>query len=611
MAEKPIDIPMTTAEKQILEHPDALRFFLSILVPCITGFNIYVAASGRVLASAVLCLQLAGFIAVLGVIKSRLPEVRKILCYRHIFSFQILVFGLYLILTVGIKNQIEVSFWCFLYIFLVSLWMPERTAAGSIILFNLGIILPAFLPEPDRFIDNSEMLSRFYIALLLFSLLAMVARRFRQRYLDNLYRMRTGLEESEKKYLALNTKLVQEIEYRDRIEERLHHAIKMETLGQVAAGVAHDLNNILSGLVTYPELLMLDLDEDHPMMAPLETIRSSGTRAAAIVSDLLALSRRGVAALTPVDLCRTVEEYLASPEHRQLMADHRQARVVSLLETPSAVVTGSGVHLSKTLMNLVANGVEALAGPGKVTVRVDLAALDVPRPLKVQIQGEKEIPPGRYARLTVSDTGTGIALENQEAVFEPFYTSKKMGRSGTGLGMALVLASVIDHGGYIRLVSSPEKGTAVSLYFPEAKETQIPKQGDAGLEAVRGAGESILVVDDEPVQRHIAQSLLTHLGYKVAVCDSGEAALSYLRKEQADLVIMDIIMEPGMTGVEACEALLTDHPAQRILFATGYSNSQTLARATRMSRGDCLFKPYTPEKLGAMVKERLAMPGAS
>lgn len=603
------NLNMTTAEKQILEHPDTLKVFVYVLVPAMAGFNIYVAMAGRVLASACLCLELAGFTAVMLVMRSQMPEDRKILFYRHILSLQILVFGLYLILVVGILGQTEVSFWCFLFVFLVSLWMPERMGIWSVLVFNAGILTPGFLPEPDRFFDNSEVLSRFYVALFVFSLLALGAGRVRQRYLGNLYRVRAGLEESERRYQDLNNQLLREIEERDKIEKQLHHAIKMETLGRVAAGVAHDLNNILSGLVTYPELLLLDLDRGHPMREPLETIRSSGTRAAAIVDDLLALSRRGVAVSEAVDLCRVVDDYMASPEHRQFMSGNPEVALRVSCDTDSACVTGSAAHLSKTLMNLVANGVEAVAGPGNVEIRVEAVTLETPLALVVQVQGEREIPPGRYARLTVSDTGTGIALHEQEAVFEPFYTRKKMGRSGTGLGMALVLGTVNDHRGYIRMVSSPGNGTAISLYFPAADASGTVEAGSRDIGFLKGSGQRVLVVDDEPVQRSIARKLLDRLGYSAFTCDSGEAALDFLKETPVDLVMLDIIMEPGMNGVEACEAILEAFPGQKMLFVTGYSDALTLARAAKISGGGCLFKPYTLEKMGTMVKERLAGSG--
>jgi signal transduction histidine kinase len=607
MAGKNPKIIMTTAEKQVLEHPATLRLFVCILVPALAGFSVYVAITGRVPASIVLCVLLSGFTAVMGVMKSPLPETKKILAYRHILRVMLLVFGFYLLLMVGVYGQNEVSFWCFLFVFLVSLWMPERIGTGSVLVFNAGIVITGFVPDPSRFFDNSELLSRFYVALFVFSLLAMGASRVRHRYLDSLFRVRAGLEESEKKYQALSRKLIREIRQRDKIEKRLHHAIKMETLGTVAAGVAHDLNNILSGLVTYPELLLLDLEADHPMREPLETIRSSGARAAVIVDDLLALSRRGVALSEPVDLCRIVGEYLASPEHRQLMAGCEAVRLSTTYDAVSAVVEGSATHLSKTLMNLVSNAVESVAGPGTVHIEVAVVTLEEPDSLAVPVQGEKEIPPGHYVRLTVSDTGEGIAPEAQEQVFEPFYTRKKMGRSGTGLGMALVLGTVNDHGGYIRLVSAPGEGTAISIYFPAAAADANPAAPGNGVDRLKGNGASVLVVDDEPVQRKIAEGLLRRLGYRVLTCSSGEAAIALLEKQPVDLVILDIIMEPGMNGVEACEAMLEADPGQKVLFVTGYSDSETLDRAGRLSRGDCLFKPYGLEKMGAMVKERLGI----
>ena len=237
---------------------------------------------------------------------------------------------------------------------------------------------------------------------------------------------------------------------------------------------------------------------------------------------------------------------------------------------------------------------------------MDKVCLEAPQPLEVQVQGERQIPPGPYVRLSVSDTGEGISAQEQEAVFEPFYTRKTMGRSGTGLGMTLALGTVNDHGGYIQMKSSPGKGTHIGIFLPAADEGPVDSLRDSRLGTMNGHGESILVVDDEPVQLKIASSLLRHLDYRVYTCASGEKALALIRETPMDLVILDIIMEPGMNGVDACKTMLAEYPDQKVLFVTGYSDADTLARAASLSRGPCLFKPYTLEHLGDMVKARLA-----
>ncbi|MCG8618406.1 MAG: ATP-binding protein, partial [Desulfobacterales bacterium] len=512
---------------------------------------------------------------------------------------------------IGVVHRLMATPWAFLVVFFLSLWMPGRRGTVISAVFNLALILMIPLTDVEVFTTHREFLIRFHLALFLFSLMAHKSTTIRKNYLSNLFKARAETERSEQKYKALSDRLMKEIEHRDRIEKRLHHAIKMETVGRVAAGVAHDLNNILSGIVTYPDYMLLDLDEDDPIRESLETIKTSGMRAATIVDDLLTLSRRGVAVAEPLDLNRLLQSYLESPEHLQLMAAFDTVSLtVEYEEGNGGAVVGSPVHLAKTLMNLIANAVESIQGEGEVAISIRFEDLSKPEPIANPVQGHRIIPPGDYMVFSVSDTGIGIAPKDLESVFEPFYTRKQMGRSGTGLGMAVVLGTVNDHKGFIQMTSIPGKGTRISLYFPA---TSGASYGDAspvseGIEALMGNNEKILVVDDEPVQLNIAEKLLTRLGYAVHCCPSGEACLEFTGKYPVDLVILDIIMEPGMDGVSACRKLLAARPDQKVLFVTGYSDTATLEEAGKLSGGPCLFKPYTLEDMGRMVRERLVTP---
>ncbi len=233
--------------------------------------------------------------------------------------------------------------------------------------------------------------------------------------------------------------LSQNITERRRAEEEakalqahLQRAEKMEAIGTLAGGVAHDLNNILSGLVGYPELLLVDLPEDSPLRAPILAIQNSGKKAAATVQDLLTLARRGVAVTEVANLNDIVSEYLRSPEHQKLKAFHPDAQIQTSYDTALLNVLASPVHLSKSVMNLVSNAAEALPGGGVVTISTSNRYVDRP------IRGYDEVKEGDYAVLTVADNGIGISPDDLGKVFEPFFTKKVMGRSGTGLGMAVV-----------------------------------------------------------------------------------------------------------------------------------------------------------------------------
>ena len=384
------------------------------------------------------------------------------------------------------------------------------------------------------------------------------------------------------------------------LANRLHRSEKMEALGLLAGGVAHDLNNILSGLVSYPELLLLDLPDDSPLRGPIKTIENSGKRAAAIVQDLLTLARRGVAVSRVTSLNRIVSDYLQSPEHEKLKQYHPNVAFDLDLDDGLMDVKGSPVHLSKTVMNLVSNAAEA-ADPAKGLIALSTRNQYVDRP----IRGYDEVKEGDYAVLTVTDDGSGIAPEDLKRIFEPFYSKKVMGRSGTGLGMAVVWGTVKDHNGYIDVVSTPGRGTTFTLYFPITREPRQADIEDRSMHGLRGHGETILVVDDIPDQREIATRILTRLGYKVESVSSGEAAVEYMKTGKADLLILDMIMDPGMDGLDTYREILRTHPGQKTVIASGFSENDRVREAHRLGASQYVKKPYTLERIGMAVKTEL------
>ncbi len=253
-------------------------------------------------------------------------------------------------------------------------------------------------------------------------------------------------------------------EEKEQLEARLQRSKKMEAVGTLAGGVAHDLNNVLSGLVGYPALLLMDLPDDSPLRRAVLAIEDSGKRATAIVQDLLTLARRGVATTEVVNVNDLVKGYLLSPEHERLKAHYPDAAFEVSLDESLMNVRGSSVHLSKSIMNLVSNAAESLSDGGRVAISTRNEYIDRPIP------GYDEVREGDYAVLTVADGGVGIASEDLEKIFEPFYTKKAMGRSGTGLGMAVVWGTVKDHDGYLDIESTEGRGTTFTLYFPVTRE---------------------------------------------------------------------------------------------------------------------------------------------
>ena len=285
-----------------------------------------------------------------------------------------------------------------------------------------------------------------------------------------------------------NQELKQEIQDRLRAETerraiavKLQRAEKMEAIGTLAGGVAHDLNNILSGIVSYPELILMDIPQDSPLHAPLQTIQKAGEKAAFIVQDLLTLARRGVATTEALDMVAVVSDYLDSPEHRKLLESHPGVNVETDFNTGGLSIKGSRVHITKTMMNLVSNAAEAIPETGTVRITIDH------RYTEAAEANDNRSPAGDNLILTVSDTGSGIRPEDLEHVFEPFYTTKVMGKSGSGLGMAVVWGTVIDHNGHIDIQSEVGRGTTVSIYLPAGR--YAGPAAPAGADGVHRCGK--------------------------------------------------------------------------------------------------------------------------
>jgi CheY-like chemotaxis protein len=352
-------------------------------------------------------------------------------------------------------------------------------------------------------------------------------------------------------------------------------------------------------MVSYPEYLLMEVPADSPLREPLGIIQQSGQKAAAIVQDLLTLARRGVTHTEVLNLNDIISGYLTSPEYDRLRNEFARVRVDTRLEPRLLNIRGSAVHLRKTVMNLVANAFEAHSGSGRI--RLETENRHIERPL----QGYDHIAEGDYAVFQISDEGTGIAPKDLNRIFEPFYTKKVMGRSGTGLGMAVVWGTVQDHKGIIHLESREGVGSTFTLLFPVTREAQEAKAGPLPLEAFMGRGEAILVVDDVVEQREIAATILSRLNYRVATAASCAEALEHTRRHPPDLVILDMIMEPGPDGLDTYQRILQVKPHQRAIIASGYSETDRVREAQRLGAGTYVRKPYLIEKLGLAVRQEL------
>lgn len=384
-----------------------------------------------------------------------------------------------------------------------------------------------------------------------------------------------------------------------QLEEQLQRAQKMEALGTLAGGVAHDLNNILSGIVSYPELLLMDLPQESPLRRPLTTIKRSGESAAAIVQDLLTMARRGVATLELLNLNQIVAECLDSAEMVSLIGLHANVKITTRLQSDLFNVYGSSAHISNSISNLIGNALEAMPKGGCIEIVTGNRYADS------IVAGFDSVKEGEYVVLSIADSGVGIPEGDRARIFEPFYTKKAMGRHGSGLGMAVVWGTVKDHNGYIDIRSENGRGTRFDLFFPATRDQSKKSRKPEALTDLTGNGEFILVVDDIPVQREIATSILDRLGYRSEAVASGEEAVEFLRSHTADLVVLDMIMDPGIDGYETFRQIRGIRPEQKAVIASGYSETDRVRDAQALGAGSYIKKPYTPTAIGKAIKEEL------
>ncbi len=384
-----------------------------------------------------------------------------------------------------------------------------------------------------------------------------------------------------------------------RLQRRLQQAEKMEALGTLAGGVAHDLNNILGILVGYSELLLLNIPDASPLRNHVEKLMQGGIRAAAIVQDLLTLARRGIQTQNVLNLNAVISDYQNTPEFEHLRSAFPRVRIQFKLAQDLLNIKGSPSHISKTFMNLLVNAAEAMPEGGLLTVMTSNRHLDRP------VQGYDDVREGDYVTLTVTDTGEGISDEDLKHIFEPFYTKKVMGRSGTGLGLAVVWGTVKDHQGYIDVQSKKGKGTTVTLYLPITRQEVTASSAALPMSDYLGREESILVVDDIREQRELASIMLGNLNYKVTAAASGEEALEYLKSHRVDLVVLDMIMDPGLDGLDTYKRILEIHPKQKAIIVSGFSESARVSAAQALGAGAYVRKPYIMEKLGVTVRNEL------
>jgi CheY-like chemotaxis protein len=254
-------------------------------------------------------------------------------------------------------------------------------------------------------------------------------------------------------------------------------------------------------------------------------------------------------------------------------------------------------------MNLLSNSAEAMPAGGRIILSTRNCYLDAPLP------AYEEIPEGEYVCMSAVDEGIGISPKDLKRIFEPFYTKKMMQKSGTGLGMTVIWATVKDHAGYIDIQSKEGEGTRIDIYLPATRESADDKNRRIVLEDYIGQ-EHILVVDDIPEQLQIAVRMLEKLGYTISAVPSGEAAVEFLKQQHVDLMVLDMVMPLGMDGLETYRRVISMHPNQRAIIASGYSESERVKALQELGAGAYIQKPYTLQKIGLAVRAELDRPRA-
>ncbi len=384
---------------------------------------------------------------------------------------------------------------------------------------------------------------------------------------------------------------------RMELENKLKMKQKMEAVGLLAGGVAHDLNNILSGIVSYPDMLLLNRDKDDPLTKPLTTIKKSGERAAMIVQDMLTMSRRGSRSLTPINLNTIIRDFLESLEYKKIISQENITINTHLAENLNNSL-GSEAHLSKIIMNLFINAIEAIKDDGSITITSSNTTL-----LK-KYKGFEIIPAGDYVTVSITDTGSGMTETEKNRLFEPFYSTKVLGRSGSGLGLSIVWACMKDHNGFIDIQTAINEFTRFTLYFPITTELKIKKE-KLDIETIHGNKEMILLVDDLEEQRELGKEILTTLGYSVTLASSGEEAVELCKSNDYRLLILDMIMPGGIDGLETYKQILQIKSEQKAIIASGFANNDKIREAINLGVSSYIQKPFSIMEMAITIHNEL------
>lgn len=380
-----------------------------------------------------------------------------------------------------------------------------------------------------------------------------------------------------------------------KLQEQLDRAKRMESLGILAGGVAHDLNNMLGPLVGYPELMLMKLPEDSPLRKQIKIIGRSARDAADVIQDLLTLARRGRYEMVSTDLNEVIENYLDSPGFIDLCENHPNVEVKLNLNDNIGPIHGSAAHLVKVVMNLIINAFDAMPDGGDLTIETSQEKC------KSLPGGYDKIEHRDYIIMRVNDSGMGMNRSDISRIFEPYYSKKKMGTSGSGLGLSVVYGIVKDHKGYYDIKSEIGKGTEFMIFFPLVDKVELPNK----IVSDYSGNETVLVVDDVKEMRDLASAIISSFGYTVNTAKNGHEAIEYLENNYIDIIVIDMIMEKGFDGLDTYKEILAIHSTQKAVIMSGYSSTKRVEEMQKLGAGKYVKKPFSRDTLGQAIREEL------
>jgi signal transduction histidine kinase/ActR/RegA family two-component response regulator len=382
------------------------------------------------------------------------------------------------------------------------------------------------------------------------------------------------------------------------LEAQLRQSQKMESVGQLAAGVAHDFNNMLTIIQGHTSSLLLQPTLPEEISEPISAVYFAAERAASLTRQLLMFSRKNIMQPRPLDLRDIVGNMTKMLE--RLIGENITLEFHPPGELP-AVLGDSGM-MEQVVMNLSVNARDAMPRGGALTISIETVRID-----ENYIATHPEAHVGNFVRLRVTDTGCGMDAMTLAHIFEPFFTTKEIGK-GTGLGLATVYGIVKQHDGWLEVASEPGRGTTFDLFFPAGNEMAVAvKQEAAPATPVTGGTESILIVEDEPVLREMARDILESCGYSILEATSGKDALDVWSRNTGhiDLLLTDMVMPEGVSGVELAEKLLASQPGLKIIFTSGYTADEVSPEILARTRAQFLQKPYNHASLAKTVRDCL------